>query len=146
MRAVPPRPEERDAIATAYWRYWQQRHVGSDVTPEAPNSVDAAAVAGGRDVVALVVALAETAPSDDDARTLALGALGALVAKHWGALQADLGTAARQSARFRMALCSARGAAPSAAVDRLLAPQPCICRPAGSAAVAAGAAVAHAEL
>lgn len=127
MKAVPPRPEQRDATAVAYWRYWRLLHDGDEnARPDASNAVYAAMEAGGTDAVVLVVALAESAPSDDDARTLAVGPLATLVARHWNELASDIRTAARGSPRFRMALCSARGTITRGTVDALVAPQPCI--------------------
>ena len=108
-------------LVAAYWEEWRLRRGGRKERLAAEHAenwagrrVDEVVESGEPSAVALLVALAESAPSDDDAGIVGAGPLEDLLVTHGGrmlepdgaALLDALDTAARRSARFRLALGS----------------------------------------
>lgn len=104
-----------------YWEYWRlsrgtrddRIHAGG--RRRSHEAVDDAVEAGEPGVVELLVALAEAAPSEEDAGLIGAGPIEELLSCHAARLATPAGadlvdaidTAARRSARFRRALKSA---------------------------------------
>ena len=108
-------------VVAAYWEQWrlprgnrEERVTAENAKDWAGEAVDDAVDAGQPSVVALLVALAEGAPSEEDAGLVGAGPLEDLLVAHGrrmaqpddAALLDELDTAARRSARFRRALSS----------------------------------------
>jgi hypothetical protein len=112
---------DRDDVVAAYWEHWRlavetarnglPQSKEPDVTREV---IDEAVEEGDPSVVALIVALAEAASSDDDVALVGAGPLEDLLVKHGrslarpqgAALLKEIDAAARRSPRFRQALGS----------------------------------------
>lgn len=110
-----------EQLVAAYWASWRRRRGNRDerLSAEhgdhwADDAVDDAVEGGQPASVALLVALAEGAPSDDDAGLIGAGPLEELLVSHGRrmsqpegtALLEELDAAARTSPRFRRALRS----------------------------------------
>ena len=108
-------------VVAAYWEQWRLRRGNREERVTAENAkdwpggaVDDAVEAGQPSVVALLVALAEGAPSEEDAGLVGAGPLEDLLVVHdrrmaqpdGAALLDELDTSARRRACFRRALSS----------------------------------------
>ncbi len=106
----------------SYWEYWrlargtrQDRLAIERARHPAREAIDEAVEAGNPSVVQILVALAEAAPSDEDAGLVGAGPIEDLISTHGQRLACrdgsqlldELDAAARRSPRFRRALQSA---------------------------------------